>query len=171
MLLYTVYPKKYAHGFVVLCFVVVMESFRMNSHEVFIHIHQGCFAGTGAIVSLMDMGKSVNVQPQQSTAKQKPCAYFFGYTVWLGRCSMYFSTFSSIYIYVGVAVYFNAALKISNKLWMAVTYQIYSLVLAIYDLFTLLHRSVVCSSYIAGTRSYIWYVAVNHNEFTIYIYN
>ena len=29
----------------------------------------------------MDMGKSVNVQPQQSTAKQKPCAYFLGYTV------------------------------------------------------------------------------------------
>ena len=65
----TVYPKKYAHGFVVLCFVVVMQSFMMNSHEVFIHIHQGCFAGTGAIVrlpqcrevSLMDMGKSVNV--------------------------------------------------------------------------------------------------------------
>ena len=24
----------------------------MNSHEVFIHIHQGCFAGTGAIVGL-----------------------------------------------------------------------------------------------------------------------
>ena len=48
----TVYPKKYAHGFVVLCFVVVMQSFVMNSHEVFIHIHQGCFAGTGAIVRL-----------------------------------------------------------------------------------------------------------------------
>ena len=48
----TVYPKKYAHGFVVLCFVVVMESLIMNSHEVFIHIHQGCFAGTGAIVRL-----------------------------------------------------------------------------------------------------------------------
>ena len=43
-----VYPKKYAHGFVVLCFVVVI----MNSNEVFIHIHQGCFAGTGAIVRL-----------------------------------------------------------------------------------------------------------------------
>ena len=58
----TVYPKKYAHGFVVLCFVVVMQSFIMNSHEVFIQIHQGCFAGTGASeVSLMDMGKSVNV--------------------------------------------------------------------------------------------------------------
>ena len=48
----TVYPKKYAHGFVVLCFAVVMQSFIMNSHEVFIHIHQGCFAGTGAIVRL-----------------------------------------------------------------------------------------------------------------------
>ena len=48
----TVYPKKYPHGFVVLCFVVVMQSFIMNSHEVFIHIHQGCFAGTGAIVRL-----------------------------------------------------------------------------------------------------------------------
>ena len=48
----TVYPKKYAHGFVVLCFVVVMQSFIMNSHEVFIHIHQGYFAGTGAIVRL-----------------------------------------------------------------------------------------------------------------------
>ena len=48
----TVYPKKYAHGYVVLCFVVVMQSSIMNSHEVFIHIHQGCFAGTGAIVRL-----------------------------------------------------------------------------------------------------------------------
>ena len=49
---HTVYPKKYAHGYVVLCFVVVMQSFIMNSHEVFIHIHQGCFAVTGAIVRL-----------------------------------------------------------------------------------------------------------------------
>ena len=48
----TVIPNKYAHGFVVLCFFVVMQSFKMNSHEVFIHIHQGCFAGTGAIVRL-----------------------------------------------------------------------------------------------------------------------
>ena len=48
----TVYPKKYAHGFVVLCLVVVTQSFIMNSHEVYIHIHQGCFAGTGAIVRL-----------------------------------------------------------------------------------------------------------------------
>ena len=49
---HTVFPKKYARGFVVLCFVVVMQSFIINSHEVFIHIHQGCFAGTGAIVRL-----------------------------------------------------------------------------------------------------------------------
>ena len=49
---YRAYPKKYAHGFVVLCFVVVMQSFIMNSREVFIHIHQGCFASTGAIVRL-----------------------------------------------------------------------------------------------------------------------
>ena len=49
---HTVYPKKYAHSFVVLCFVVVMQSLIMNSYEVFIHIYQGCFAGTGAIVRL-----------------------------------------------------------------------------------------------------------------------
>ena len=49
---HTVYPKKYAHGFVVPCFVVITQSFIMNSHKVFIHIHQGCFAGTGAIVRL-----------------------------------------------------------------------------------------------------------------------
>ena len=48
----TVYPKKCAQGFVVLCFVVVMQSFIMNSREVFIHIHQGGVAGTGAIVRL-----------------------------------------------------------------------------------------------------------------------
>ena len=52
LLTHTVYPKKYAHGFVVLCFFVVMQSFIMNSHEVSIHIHQGFFAGTGAIVRL-----------------------------------------------------------------------------------------------------------------------
>ena len=48
-------------------------------------------------VSLMDMAKSVNVEPQQSTAKQKPCAYFLEYTVfeiliclkWLGTNHKY----------------------------------------------------------------------------------
>ena len=85
----TVYPMKYAHGFVVLCFVVVMQSFIMNWHEVFIHIHQGCFADTGAIVRLPQCqwskpdgyGTISQWKPQQSTSKQKPYAYFLGYTV------------------------------------------------------------------------------------------
>ena len=82
----TVYPKKYAHGFVVLCFVVVMQSFIMNSHEVFIHIHQGCFAGTGAIVRLPQCqwskpGGYGKISQCITTTKQKPCAYFLGYTV------------------------------------------------------------------------------------------
>ena len=45
-------PQDICTRFFVLCFVVVMQSFIMNSHEVFIYIHQGCFAGTGAIVRL-----------------------------------------------------------------------------------------------------------------------
>ena len=84
-----VYPKKYAHRFVVLCFVVVMQSFIMNSHEVFIHIHQGCFAGTGAIVRLPQCqwskpdgyGKISQYITTTKHSKAKPCAYFFGYTV------------------------------------------------------------------------------------------
>ena len=85
----TVYPKKYAHGFVVLCFVVVMQSFIMNSHEVFIHIHQGCFAGTGAIVRLPQCqwskpdgyGKISQCITTTKHSKAKTCAYFLGYTV------------------------------------------------------------------------------------------
>ena len=86
----TVYPKKYAHGFVVLCFVVVLQSFIMNSHEVFIHIHQGCFAGTGAIVRLPQCqwskpdgyGKISQCITTTKHSKAKPCAYFLGYTVY-----------------------------------------------------------------------------------------
>ena len=85
----TVYPKKYAHGFVVLCFVVVIQSFIMNSHEVFIHIHQGCFAGTGAIVRLPQCqwskpdgyGKISQCLTTTKHSKAKTCAYFLGYTV------------------------------------------------------------------------------------------
>ena len=87
---YTVYPKKYAHDFVVLCFVVVTQSFIMNSHEVFIHIHQGCFAGTGAIVRLPQCqwskpggyGKISQCITTTKYSKAKTCAYFLGYTVW-----------------------------------------------------------------------------------------
>ena len=86
----TVYPRKYAHGFVVLCFVVVMQSFIMNSHEIFIHIHQGCFAGTGAIVRLPQCQWSKpdgygKISQCITTTKQKPCAYFLGYTVPIHR--------------------------------------------------------------------------------------
>ena len=45
-------PRNMHTVLLLLCFVVVMQSFIMDSHEVFIHIHQGCFAGTGAIVRL-----------------------------------------------------------------------------------------------------------------------
>ena len=84
--LITLCPKKYAHGFVVLCFVVVMQSFIMNSHEVFIHIHLGCFAGTGAIVRLPQcqwskLDEYGKISQCITTTKQKPCAYFLGYTV------------------------------------------------------------------------------------------
>ena len=52
-------------------------------------------------VSLMDMGKSVNVKPQQSTAKQKPCAYFLGYTVCF-KISNEISCFSCVMCFVGL---------------------------------------------------------------------
>ena len=92
---YTIYPKKYAHGFVVLCFVVVTQSFIMNSHEVFIHIHQGCFAGTRAIARLPQCqwskpdgyGKiSQCITTTKHSKAKKPCAYFLGYTVFYFRC-------------------------------------------------------------------------------------
>ena len=58
----------------------------MNSHEVFIHIHQDCFAGTGAIVRLPQCQWSKpdgygQISQCITTTKQKPCAYFLGYTV------------------------------------------------------------------------------------------
>ena len=76
---YTVNPTKYAHGFVVLCFVVVMQSFIMNSHEVFILIHQGCFAGTGAIVSKPDgYGKISQCITTTKHSKAKTVCIFLG---------------------------------------------------------------------------------------------
>ena len=85
----TVYPKKYAHGFVVLCFVVVMQPFVMNSHEVFIHIHQGCFAGTVAIVRLPQCqwskpdgyGKISQCITTTKHSKAKTVCIFLGITV------------------------------------------------------------------------------------------
>ena len=88
----TVYPKKYGHSFVVLCFVVVMQSFIMNSHELFIHIHQGCFAGTGAIVRLPQCqwskpdgcGKISQCITTTKHSKAKIVCIFLGiYTTWI----------------------------------------------------------------------------------------
>ena len=87
----TVYPEKYAQGFVMLCFVVVMQSFIMNSHEVFIHIHQGCFAGTGAIVRLPQCqwskpdgyGKISQCITTTKHSKAKTVCIFLGiYCIW-----------------------------------------------------------------------------------------
>ena len=75
----TVYPKKYTHGFVVLCFVVVMQSFIMNSHEVFVHIHQGCFAGTGCQWSKPDgYGKISQCITTTKHSKAKTVCIFLG---------------------------------------------------------------------------------------------
>ena len=91
---HTVYPKKYAHGFVVFCFVVVMQSFIMNSHEVFIHIHQGCFVGTGAIVRLPQCqwskldgyGKNSQCITTRKHSKAKTVCIFLGiYCSWSAR--------------------------------------------------------------------------------------
>ena len=74
------------YGFVVLCFVVVTQSFIMNSHEVFIHIHQGCFACTGAIVRLPQCqwskpdgyGKTSQCITTTKSSKTKTVCIFLG---------------------------------------------------------------------------------------------
>ena len=65
----TVYPNKYAHGFVVLCFAVVMQSFiwiHMKYLSIFFRVAllalgQLLDCHSASEVNLMDMGKSVNV--------------------------------------------------------------------------------------------------------------
>ena len=92
------YPKKYAHGFVVLCFVVVMQSFIMNTHEVFIHNHQGCFAGTGAIVRLPQCqwskpdgyGKISQCITRTKHSKAKTVCIFLGiYCIYLTKIKLH----------------------------------------------------------------------------------
>ena len=57
-IVYTVYLKKYAHGFVVLCFVVVLSIF---IRVALLALGQSLDCHSASEVSLMDMGKSVNV--------------------------------------------------------------------------------------------------------------
>ena len=117
----TVYPKKYAHGFVVLCFVVVMQSFIMNSHEVFIHIHQGCFAGTGAIVRL----------PQCQWSK--PDGY--------GKISQCITTTKhskakTVCIFLGIYCRNYLNLYLENNVWYYIEYQRIRRVLSPVTMFT-----------------------------------
>ena len=48
----TVYPIEYEQEFVVFCLVVDILRFSVDSWELFTHIRQGYFTGTGAIVRL-----------------------------------------------------------------------------------------------------------------------
>ena len=73
----------------------------MNLHEVFIHIHQGCFAGTGAIVRL----------PQCQWSK--PDGY--------GRISQCITTTKhskakTVCIFLGIYCMFNCSINISLKM-------------------------------------------------------
>ena len=66
----------------------------MNSHEVFIHIHQGCFAGTGAIVRLPQCqwskpdgyGKISQCITTTKHSKAKPVCIFLGIYCTFQKC-------------------------------------------------------------------------------------
>ena len=138
----TVYPKKYAHGFVVICFVVVMQSFIMNSHEVFIHIHQGYFAGTGAIVKLPQCqwskpdgyGKISQCITTTKHSKAKTVCIFLGIyctvghphraSVWVSqsicRCPSLFQTMAWFKIWRDLTSQMKATDNWLNLLWSCV---------------------------------------------------
>ena len=75
----------------------------MNSHEVFIHVQQGCFAGTGAIVGLPQCqwgkpdgyGKISQCITTTKDSKTKTVCIFLGIYMY---CSIQFRTFLSNYI-------------------------------------------------------------------------
>ena len=87
----------------------------MNSHEAFIHIHQGCFAGTGAIVRLPQCqwskpdgyGKISQCITTTKHSKEKPCAYFLGDTV----C---FTMFQWAWLYFARLTYITLAIVLRN---------------------------------------------------------
>ena len=133
-----IYPNKYAHGFVVLSFVVVMQSFIMNSHEVFIHIHQGCFAGTGAIVRLphsqwskpVGYGKINQCITTTKHSKAKTVCIFLGIyctlpwsvTTESSYCMFDFEQLDcqneiDNWVHATVSAYFGRMGEIHNKIW------------------------------------------------------
>ena len=71
------------------CCALLCCGYAIVHNEVFIHIHQGCFDGTGAFVRLPQCqwskpggyGKISQCITTTKHSKQKPCAYFLGYTV------------------------------------------------------------------------------------------
>ena len=121
MWLFTVYPKKYAHGFVVPCFAVVMQSFIMNSHEVFIHIHQGCFAGTGAIVRLPQCqwskpdgyGKISQCKTTTKHSKAKTVCIFLG--IYCTRQWMVLSQWSEILKYINCTTILKYNVRVGEE--------------------------------------------------------
>ena len=102
--------QEICNGFVVLCFVVVMQSFIINSHEVFIHIHQGCFAGTGVIVKYGKISQCITTTKH---SKAKTVCIFLGIyctwhptheCTWIYRIVVYFSELN---------IYYNTAFQLS----------------------------------------------------------
>ena len=90
----------------------------MKSLSIFIRVallalgQQSLDCHSASEVSLMDMGKSVDVLPQQSTAKQKPCAYFLGYTVYaIGR------NFNKILVRIHNFAFTKMHFKMSSAKW------------------------------------------------------
>ena len=105
-----------------LCFVVVMQSFIMNSHETFIHIHQGCFAGTGAIVRLPQCqwskpdgyGKISQCITTTKHSKAKTVCIFLGiYCIWRGHI-IPITWYCSLIIY---KLRYHPANLLTNSLW------------------------------------------------------
>ena len=168
----TVYPKKYAHGFVVLCLVVVMQSFIVNSHEVFIHIHQGCFAGTGAIVRLPQCqwskpdgyGKISQCITTTNHSKAKTVCIFLG---------IYCNTFKfnknhqSLLSLKSWVVCHLRCIKCSNQIWLLLIKSVMLKILPRVDIFSSIENefwfnydlNAVCHLCLICTLScYIWRV-------------
>ena len=93
---------------VLLCFALLWLCNRslMNSHEVFIHIHQGCFAGTGAIVRLPQCqwskpdgyGKISQCITTTKHGKAKTVCIFFGiYCIYPILCRHFIQTWNSFW--------------------------------------------------------------------------
>ena len=118
----------------------------MNSHEVFIHIHQGCFAGTGAIVRLPQCqwskpdgyGKISQCITTTKHSKAKTVCIFLGiYCIWVefilrSPCN-YLFIFHFYYVALlgFVKVLYWSILPISftwetSKFYMAITWKMVS---------------------------------------------